>query len=177
MAEVLLESQPSVVVAALILRQWYAIYHEDSGPLHIGNAEDLEQYLGDDIRREYPYFTDRALHGVLMRRRRSVLLCHKVVRTWIEKYAPRRIIRRQSAAAVWGTAGESSAKRAKVSGALVVLVGAAALEDACGERYRREVSDLGLAYCFFRYRLVNLNILVFLFLFAHFQEIKLFSKL
>ena len=126
------------------MRQWYAKYHQDSGPLEIANAVEVEQYLGDDIRREYPYFTYRALHGVLQKRRRPVLLSRQVVETWLDKYAPRRIIRKQSAAAVWGTAGEPSAKCAKVSAAAVQLVGAAAVEDACCERYRREVSGLGL---------------------------------
>ena len=135
MAEVLLESQPSVAVAPLLLRQWYAKYHVDSGPLLIGNAEGLEQYLGEDIRKLYPYFRSTALHGVLTRRRRPVLLPRQVVETWLDKYAPRRIIRKQSAAAVWGTAGEPSAKCAKVSAAMVELVCAAAVEDACGERY------------------------------------------
>ena len=106
----------------------------------------MEQYLGDDIRREYPYLKSWLLHGVLTRRRRPVLLDHRVVRTWLEKYAPRRIIEKRKAAVVWGTAGDSSAKRATVSGPLVPLSGASALEDACGERYRREVSDLGLGY-------------------------------
>ena len=104
-----------------------------------------------------------ALHGVLQRRRRPVLLTERVARTWIEKYAPRRIIRKRSAAAVWGTAGESSEKRLKVS--TVELVGAAAVEDACGERYRREVSDLGLGERFFvvRYSFSSIFVLCFLF--------------
>ena len=57
LAEVLQESQPSVLVAPLLLRQWYTKFHLDSGPLHIHSAEGLEQYLGDDIRMLYPYFT------------------------------------------------------------------------------------------------------------------------
>ena len=54
LAELLSESQPPVLVAALLLRQSHAEYHPASGPLHIGNADVLEQYLGDEIRREYP---------------------------------------------------------------------------------------------------------------------------
>ena len=55
MAEVLLESQPPVLVAPLLLRQWYAKYHPDAGPLRISSAVELEHYLGDEIRQEYPY--------------------------------------------------------------------------------------------------------------------------
>ena len=100
MAELSLESQPSVVVAPFLFRQWYAKYHQDAGPLCISSAVELEQYLGDEIREEYPYFTDRELHGALQKRRRSVLLDHQVVRTWLAKYAPRRIIEKRKAAVV-----------------------------------------------------------------------------
>jgi hypothetical protein len=127
MAEVLLESQPSLTVAPLLLRQWYAKYHDDSGPLLISNAVELEQYLGDDIRREYPYFNSWSLHGILKRRRRPVLLDRQVVRTWLEKYAPRRSKRKQSVAATWGTAGLPVAKRPAVCVSLVPVSGAAAL--------------------------------------------------
>ena len=148
MAEVLLETQPPVAVTVLLLRQWYAKYHPDSGPMQIGTAVELEEYLGDDIRREYPYFKSRVLHGVLQRRKRPVLLDHQVVRTWLNKYAPRRIPCKRSGSTVWGTSGESPEKRAKVD-APVLVSGAAALEEACGERYRREVSDKGLGERFF----------------------------
>ena len=83
LVEVLAKSQAPVVVAAVLLRQWWQKYHHDSGPLHID--------LGADIRREYPYFNYWALHGVLMRLRQPVLLDRRVVRTWLDKYAPRRI--------------------------------------------------------------------------------------
>ena len=78
MAETLLESQPPVLVDPLLLRQWYAKYHPDAGPLCISSAVELELYLGDDIRKEYPYFNSWALHGVLTRRRRSVVLSRQV---------------------------------------------------------------------------------------------------
>ena len=115
MAAVLQESQPPVVVAPLLLRQWYAKYHPDSGPLQIHSAVELEQYLGDDIRREYPYFHSRALHAALERRRRPVLLSRRVAETWLDKYAPRRITYKRSGSTVWGTAGDPLAKRARVS--------------------------------------------------------------
>ena len=49
MVEVLMESSPPVVVDALLLRQWYAKYHPDSGPLSTPSAVELEQYLGNDL--------------------------------------------------------------------------------------------------------------------------------
>ena len=147
MAEVLLESQPSVVVTALLLRQWHVKYHPDSGPKPIETADALEEYAGDEIRREYAYSNSRALHGVLMKRRPPVLFGHQVVRTWLETYAPRRIAAKRTAPAVWETAGEPLAKRPAVCAAMVELMGAAALEDACSERYRRAVTDEGLGIC------------------------------
>ena len=66
---------------------------------------ELEHYLGDEIRQEYPYFTYRELHGALGKRLRAVLLHRRVVETWLEKYAPRRIIRKQSAVGVWERLG------------------------------------------------------------------------
>ena len=149
MVEVLLESSPPAAVEPLLLRQWYAKYHPDAGPLHIGDAVELEQYLGDDIRREYPYYNSRALHTVLAKRRRAVLLSERVARTWLEKYAPRRITSKRSGAIVWGTGGDPAAKRARVSGDAATLSGAAEVEVACGDQYRREVSDLGLGERFF----------------------------
>ena len=147
MVEVLLE--PPTAVDPLLLRQWYAKYHPDAGPLHIGDAVELEQYLGDDIRREYPYYNSWALHSVLERRRRPVLLTEWTARMWISKYAPRRITSKRSGATVWGTGCEPAAKRARVSGDVATLHGAADIEAACGDEYRKEVSDLGLGDCFF----------------------------
>ena len=148
MAEVLQESQPPVVVAPLLLRQWYAKYHQDSGPLAIHSAVDLELYLGDDIRREYPYYRTWALHGALGRRRRPVLLSRQVAETWIEKYAPRRITYKRSGSTVWGTAGDPLAKRSKVSD-VEYLRGAGDIEETIGDRYRTEVCDIGLGERFF----------------------------
>ena len=121
-------------------------YHQDAGPLRISSAVELEHYLGDEIREEYPYFTDRGLHGALQKRRRSVLLDHRVVRTWLEKYAPRRIIRKQSAVGVWGKAGLPAAKRPAVAASVKPVSGAAELEELVGDRYRSTISDLGLGH-------------------------------
>ena len=139
LAELLSESQPPVLVAVLLLRKWYSKFHAASGPLVLEDAESHEAYLGDEIRREYAYFTDRALHGALTRRRQSVLLGHRSVRTWLDKYGPKRITFKPRAP------GEPAAKRPCVSAdrTLVRLSGAASIEDTLGERYRREVADLG----------------------------------
>ena len=67
----------------------------------------------------------------------------------MEKYAPRRITYKRSAAAVWGNPGEPLGKRPKVSGDPVTLSGAAEIEAACGDQYRKEVSDLGIGDCVF----------------------------
>lgn len=83
-----------------------------------------------------------------MKRRQPVLLSRKVFQNWLDTYAPRRIIAKRTAPARWGTAGEPSAKWPAVSVAVVELVGAAAVENACGERYRREVTDKGLGIFF-----------------------------
>ena len=105
--------------------------------------------MGDEILRGHAYFNYWALHGVLMKRRQPVLLSsQKVARSWLEKYAPRRITAKRTAPAVWGAAGEPLPKRPAVCAAVVELEGAAAVEDACGERYRREVTDKGLGNCF-----------------------------
>ena len=147
---VLQESSPPVAVTALLLLQWYAKYHPDAGPLRIHSAVELEQYLGDDIRRQYPYFSSRQLQGALEKRRRPVLLSRKVAETWLAKYAPRRISFKRSGAVVWGIPGdEPAAKRARVSGDPVLLSGAGDIEAECGDRYRSEVSDLGLGERFF----------------------------
>ena len=40
------ESQPPVVVSALLLRQWYVKYHPDGGPLRFENCE-VQRYTTD----------------------------------------------------------------------------------------------------------------------------------
>ena len=41
------------MVSALLLRQWYAKYHPDGGPLRFESAEDLERGLGERLRAVY----------------------------------------------------------------------------------------------------------------------------
>ena len=53
------EGQPSVYLAdPFLLRQWYAKYHPDSGPLRISSAVELESLLGEDLRLHYADLND-----------------------------------------------------------------------------------------------------------------------
>ena len=54
LAVALSEGQPPVYLAEpFLLRQWYAKYHPDSGPLRISSADELESLLGEDLRTYY----------------------------------------------------------------------------------------------------------------------------
>ena len=83
-----------------MLRQWYAKYHPDSGPLRISNADELESLLGEDLRTYYGDLTDRALHAALQQRVKPVLLGHRVVRTWIQQYRPESVSRKRPSSAM-----------------------------------------------------------------------------
>ena len=51
LAAALSEGQPAVYLAEpFLLRQWYAKYHPDSGPLRISSADELESLLGEDLK-------------------------------------------------------------------------------------------------------------------------------
>ena len=57
------EGQPPVYLAEpFLLRQWYAKYHPDSGPLRISSANELESLLGEDLRTYYGDLNYWALH-------------------------------------------------------------------------------------------------------------------
>ncbi len=155
LADSLMEGQPPVYLStSMLLRQWYVKYHPDSGPLRIASAVALEEIMGDEMRREYGDLASRMLRTVLSRRRKPVCVSEQTARTWIEKYrrqapvcrrpaaAPAGVLKRP-AAAVLADALEPVRKRAAMTG----IEGARALEEACGERYRREVVDLGLGFC------------------------------
>ena len=78
------EGQPAVYLAEpFLLRQWYAKYHPDSGPLRISNADELESLLGEDLRKYYGHLKDYALHTALQQRVKAVLLSSRVIATWI----------------------------------------------------------------------------------------------
>ena len=87
MAEALLEGQPSVRVSALVLRQWYARYHSDSGPLRFGTAAALEEGMGDEIRIQYAGLGCKALCKALGQRRKAVEVSRTACQTWLDQYA------------------------------------------------------------------------------------------
>ena len=159
LTEVLAEGQPPVRVDFHALREWYAKYHPDSGPLRYDTAEALEEALGPELRTAYPGFRRDALRSALGRRRKPVLVSSKACRTWVEQYgaaqqqakravsassraAPAKRPRGASAAA--SSAAASAA--APVSAQPEPLEGAAAVEQACGAKYRAEVTDRGLGF-------------------------------
>jgi len=83
------EGQPPVYLAEpFLLRQWYAKYHPDSGPLRISSADELESLLGEDLRTYYSDLNYWAIHTALRQRVKPVLLDHRVVRTWIQQNRP-----------------------------------------------------------------------------------------
>ena len=74
LAVALSEGQPPVYLAEpFLLRQWYAKYHPDSGPLRISNADELESLLGEDLRTFYGDLKAQALHAALQQRVKPVL--------------------------------------------------------------------------------------------------------
>ena len=82
LAVALSEGQPPVYLAEpFLLRQWYAKYHPDSGPLRISIADELESLLGKDLRTYYGDLKDRTLHTALQRRVKPVLLGFQIIRT------------------------------------------------------------------------------------------------
>ena len=84
--------------------------------------------MGDALREQYPGLGPRQLRTALGRRRKVVLISEQVSKTWVRTYG--------------GAAGDSHA----AAGAMRGVSGAAALEEAVGARYRREVIDIGLGF-------------------------------
>ena len=89
LAESLEEGESPVCIKdPLLLRQWYAKYHPDSGPLRVASAGELEELLGDELRLQYADLNSFSLTTALSRRRKAVLLVRQVADTWIAKYRP-----------------------------------------------------------------------------------------
>ena len=69
LAVALSEGQPPVYLAEpFLLRQWYAKYHPDSGPLRISSAHELESLLGEDLKMYHSDLKYWALHTALRQR-------------------------------------------------------------------------------------------------------------
>ena len=118
MADLLREQQPPVRVSALVLRQWYAKYHPDSDPLRYDSVAELEDGMGDALRRDYAGLRYKALRTALGKRRKVVLVPQKVCQSWVAQYG----------APAPESADASGA--ASSSGIVTKLVGAKAVEEA-----------------------------------------------
>ena len=90
----LAESQPPIVVSGLLLRQWYTKYHPDSGPLRYETAQELEEAMGERMRKIYDGLGRWPLQAALSKARKVVLITHKVARSWLEKFSRVAVCRR-----------------------------------------------------------------------------------
>ena len=86
MADLLREQQPPVRVSSLVLRQWYAKYHPDSEPVRYDSVAELEDGMGDALRRDYPGIGFRALRTALGKRRKVVLVSKDVCQSWVAQW-------------------------------------------------------------------------------------------
>ena len=118
MADLLREQQPPVRVSALVLRQWYAKYHPDSGSLRYDSVAELEDGMGDALRRDYAGLRYGALRTALGKRRKVVLVPRDVCQVWVAHHG----------APAPESADASGA--ASSSGIVTKLVGAKAVEEA-----------------------------------------------
>ena len=165
LAQALAETQPSVHVSAMLLRQWYTKYHPSSGPLRFESAEALDAAMGDELRCHYADLNYRKLVSALGQRRKVVIISQRVARSWIEKFrlsttvsssassSSAVCLRRPAAqvravvckrpAASLDTTDEPPAKRQAIA-PILELSDAQHIEQTCGSRYRTEVTDLGL---------------------------------
>ena len=102
--------------------------------------------MGESLRSQYAGLGYKALCKALGQRRKVVMASEKVCRTWLDQYAtaaepPAKKGRRAIEAPEVSAAASSSGPQAGIK-----LLGAKAVEEACGPRYRREVTDLGLGF-------------------------------
>ena len=123
---------------------------------------ELEAAVGSDLRDAYAGMGYRAIRTALSRRMKAVVVSCKVVRNWQLQYASVQSVRRRPAALALkrpasvlpeATERPTGKRRAASSGAGPVsevpasptcLQGAKAVEEACGEKYRRDVFDFGI---------------------------------
>ena len=172
----LAESQPPAQVSVALLLAWHTKYHPDSGALRYATSKALEEAHGEELRTVYGELPYKALRTALGRRRKAVLVSLQVAQSWYEQYGagqppPTRVLKRPASAAVLkrpssavlkrpssaaqefspsssDEASMASASSASTAGTTEVIevAGHQELEKACGFRYRREVTDLGLGF-------------------------------
>ena len=82
LSHVLGESQPSLHVSVLVLRQWHTKFHPDSRPLEYATVRALEEAIGEELRAVYDGLDCRALRSALGMRRKAVLVSKQVCDTW-----------------------------------------------------------------------------------------------
>ena len=144
-AVLLAESQPPLHVSVLILRQWYTKYHPDSGALSYDTVEALENALGDELRSKYGGMKYRQLQTTLGKRRKAVLVSKKVCEMWCKKHVSPLGKRTAPVQPLEPPSKRRVVTKTPLSSMYpIVLDGPQELEEACGHRYRAEVSDLGL---------------------------------
>lgn len=133
-------------------------YHPDGGPLRYASASELEAAMGEELRTVYSEFAGnqyKLLALALQQRRKSVEVSHQCLRTWWDQYASPRstsaasssasLKKRPAAAAALSVPVAKRPAAAVVAEPVLVEVSDLdALEAACGDRYRLEVSDKGL---------------------------------
>ena len=124
LSERLEESQPSVSVSGLLLRQWCAKFHPGGGPLQFANAEELEAGLGDRLRDVYAGLHDGALQTVLGAARKAVEVSHRTCRTWLENFGPGTVKKRPASKVLKRPAAKrSSSSSSSAPSSLVRVVG------------------------------------------------------
>ena len=104
--------------------------------------------MGDEIRRAHAGVGPRVLRIVFGKRRKAVLASVAVCWAWHNKYvgtdeAPAKKRRRGEPVPPPGVSAAASSSGQTPS---IQLDGADAVEKACGSRYRKEVTDLGLGF-------------------------------
>ena len=104
----------------------------------------LEAGLGERLRDVHAGLKDMALQIVLGAAGKMVEVSCQTCRTRCKKYGLGTAQKRPASKVLKRPAAESSSFSSSAPSALVRIVGAQALEETVGNRYRREVSDYGL---------------------------------
>ena len=86
LVEQLTEGQPPAYTTGSLLRQWYTKFHPGAGAKRIATVEELEAFMGDDLRVKYHGIPHRMLITVLSRRRCPVSVTKRVTELWLRQY-------------------------------------------------------------------------------------------